>query len=1267
MKIRILVLTCLLAAMTNSALFAEWISIKPSKKDNKTQTTESIKTAPQVSVVKQNMNEIVFNVDVFGFDVKSISENGNNYKSIDLLTESTFSKNPGSPELPCIVKNIAVPVGEKITITTSSNESVSNFYNYKIAPQRESFYEGSAVTDLYENNQSYSLNDLYPAKNYEVVNAGIFRDFQIAQVKIYPIRYIPAQNSIEVNSQLSVSIKFENSDSPLLASNKTIHIAPSFAQLYKATIMNYESIIAGSNNVKEDGHDVMLAIVPDAFYNSFLPYAQWKTRAGVQTIITKFSEINANADNPDIIRDYIKKAYEEWEYPPTYVLLVGDYGAFPVKYSVYPDYTLIDEDYFGKVSGDDFFPEIMVGRFPAKETSTLDILVAKAMKYEKTPYMAETDWYKHATVCSNNAYASQPETKRYTRSIMINDGGFTKVDTLMSNGSTEGYGGGCTVDLQDIIDALSEGRSFLNYRGEAWTTGWSTKCYKFQTTDVSDVNNVDKLTFVTNIGCGVNKFDVGGGNCFGEAWLKLGTKTKQRGACAFIGPTSNSHTAYNNQIDKGIYRGLFQEGLTTPAQALLRGKLLMNDVFGSDDHWVKYQFELFCLLGDPSLQIWREVPRYVTLTKPDFLPVGFSQGEFIVKYKDNNQVAKKALVCLSGDGVFETAYTDDNGRVVFSINSTKEIQLNLTVRGIDIYPLLDSISTKNEQIHLYPFGNATVTDPQGNNNNLINPSEKCHIKYLIKNSGSNTANNVSVKLSFENENNANMITTTSVSLGDIAANSDGKSCEFDFSTKNNCTSEMKLPFKMEISSTQEKFVYYLKEKVAACDLTYKSYKIDETVGTKNNRMDPGETVYLYVTAKNIGKDDARKVKATLSCDSSLITIIESVSTCESIATNSDNSAAQFKFKVFADYDIPLNTDIYFKIKFETTNDVYKYSDEDIFELTVSPLNRVDPTGPDGFGYYIYSNTDTLYNQAPKYDWLDISTIGNELTDLTYYQDVCSTVDIPFSFKYYDDDFSNISINNLGWFAFGSSNQTGNQMSKLPNAYAYQRMVAVSWADYLFGWGSQEANIKTYYDQAKHRFIIQWSNLLSYSISENQDYNTFQAILLDPAYYPTQSGNGEIIIQFKKIYVISTNCVGFQNHSGEYGLTYIYNSSFDKTGNILEDGTTLKITTEMPTLIDLSVNEKFINKFDIIVSPNPSTGNSIISISDLAEGNVVIKTYNSAAQLVNTNDYGYHNSGTVNYSWLGNDPAKNTLPNGNYISIVYLNGIPVCQTNIVLSK
>ncbi|NTW89194.1 MAG: hypothetical protein HGB26_08820, partial [Desulfobulbaceae bacterium] len=75
----------------------------------------------------------------------------------------------------------------------------------------------------------------------------------------------------------------------------------------------------------------------------------------------------------------------------------------------------------------------------------------------------------------------------------------------------------CTVDLDDVLDAVNDGRSFLNYRGEGWSSGWQASCYNFQTSDVSGLNNGERFTFVTSIGCGVAMFDTwGDNNCFGE-------------------------------------------------------------------------------------------------------------------------------------------------------------------------------------------------------------------------------------------------------------------------------------------------------------------------------------------------------------------------------------------------------------------------------------------------------------------------------------------------------------------------------------------------------------------------------------------------------------------------------------------------------------------------------------------------------------------------------------------------------------------------------
>ncbi|MEZ5196606.1 MAG: C25 family cysteine peptidase [Bacteroidales bacterium] len=141
---------------------------------------------------------------------------------------------------------------------------------------------------------------------------------------------------------------------------------------------------------------------------------------------------------------------------------------------------------------------------------------------------------------------------------MIVDGGFT-VDTMMSDP-------GCTYSNTDVVNAINEGRSYLNYRGEGWTTGWWATCTPMTNTQVSGLANGQKFTFVTSIGCGVAMF--ASGESFGETWLELGTISNPRGAAAFIGPAGNTHTTYNNKIDKGIYVGMLKK-LTLQAEHFL--------------------------------------------------------------------------------------------------------------------------------------------------------------------------------------------------------------------------------------------------------------------------------------------------------------------------------------------------------------------------------------------------------------------------------------------------------------------------------------------------------------------------------------------------------------------------------------------------------------------------------------------------------------------------------------------------------------------------
>ena len=427
--------------------------------------------------------------------------------------------------------------------------------------------------------------------------------------------------------------------------------------------------------------------MPDEFVESFKSYADWKRHSGTDIHITKFSDIDATSSNPIKIKNHITDAYQNWDHPPTYVLIVGDDGVFPKKIVSY-DYSFPNEDYFVEIEGDDYFPEMMIGRFTNQGDYRMQVMINKFLKYETEPYTEDPNWFRKGICCSNNEYESQVGTKRFTANVMMEDGNFISVDTLMND--EDPYNGiPCSMDLNDVINAVNDGRSFLNYRGEGWSSGWWASCTPFQTENVSGLNNGEKFTFVTSIGCGVAMFDASGGNCFGEEWVQLGTITSPRGGVAFVGPTSNSHTTYNNKIDKGIYVGMFREGMDTPGQTLLRGKLYMYNVFG-DTYWVEYHYRVYCILGDPSIHIWKDTPLPVIVDHQ----IVSSNLEATLIHESSGLPVDSAQLTVTGDSFFATGFTNEEGiaNLDLPIDSYTQL-LTLTVRGGNVIPHQEIIET----------------------------------------------------------------------------------------------------------------------------------------------------------------------------------------------------------------------------------------------------------------------------------------------------------------------------------------------------------------------------------------------------------------------------------------------------------------------------------------------------------------------------------------------------------------------------------------------
>ena len=1231
-----------IAAFLPFEMFADWVPLDKNKSAN---------TPPAVQLISDDNNGTVIKVDISGFDVKEFISNGKSYQAIDLLTD-IFSTQAGSPELPQIAKILAIPDQAGISVDILETGEIYTFKDIHVPPARPSWFEGSPEPLYEESAKSYQSNGVYPTEIAVVENPSVFRDFRIARVVISPVRYNPAKKELQVASSITVRINYNSGPAVNPKTSAKRPISPSFARLYRSTIFNYQSVLDNLYGGKEMGHDLMLCIMPDEFVASFQIYADWKRQSGTDIHVTKFSDIGANANNPDIIRNHILDAYNNWEITPTYVLIVGDAGVFPYKIVTYPDYSFPNEDFFVELEGNDYFPEMMIGRFTNQGDYRMQVMINKFLLYEQNPYTANSAWFKKGICCSNNAYVSQVETKRFAAERMINEGGFTSVDTMMSDGN--GWGSGCTYHVSDIVSAINNGRSWLNYRGEGWYSGWSASCYGFQASDVSGLSNGEMFTFVTSIGCGVAGFHSSGGNCFGEEWVQLGSLTAPRGACAFIGPTSNTHTTYNNKIDKGIYVGMFPEGLDTPGQALLRGKLYMYNVYGNE-YYVEYHYKIYCVLGDPSIHIWKDIPQEVEVDHITATLVGNNLLEITTTYASNSQPVADAVVCVTGNDIFVTDSTDVFGKAYIEVFPDAPETLTVTVRGGHVIPYQGTITVTQPQQQVMPVGAPLIMDTDGNQDGLVNPNEHCNVTFTLKNWGTITANNVQATLTTSDPDFVEILTTTPVSFGNLVPGASFTGSPMQVFVKPNCQVGQEVTIHLQVTSNTSTWEYDQDITVTGCVLMQQQYVVyDNETGNMNFRLDPGETVKIVLSVKNVGEDIAPNVMANLSSSDPYIIIDDSEGSFGNININNVSLNAENSFMLTLDGSCPTGYWPDLSLQLYTVNGNYSY--EIISDLNIPAGYPVpaDYTGPDAYGYYAYASTDAFYESTPVYNWFEIEGVGNQINVPQLLSDYTETVSLPFTFKYYGVDYNSIRVSTDGWIAFGSGTQVAPVNTGLPNNDNVSSMAAAFWDDLHDPDFLTEGDLFYYHDNTNHRFIVQWDSISHNGFTFDPNREVFQVILIDPAYNNTTTGDGEIIFQYKDIKDHSSNTVGIENQAQNIGLQYVFNENYNPTAATLNNQLAIKFTTQPPcpsliTSIDEGAYPGIVpSAYGLEQNiPNPFDKHTLIHYSLPVKSDVTLMVYNVRGELVRTLQSGQQKAGKYAVEWNGLNDDQLPVSSGIY--------------------
>ncbi len=414
-----------------------------------------------------------------------------------------------------------------------------------------------------------------------------------------------------------------------------------------------------------------------------------------------------------------------------------------------------------------------------------------------------------------------------------------------------------------------------------------------------------------------------------------------------------------------------------------------------------------------------------------------------------------------------------------------------------------------------------------------------------------------------------------------------------------------------------------------------------------NEDSDGETVKVYVSILNSGKDVAPDVLGVLTSNDPYITIEDATGSFGTLDTAEVAINTTTQFIVTVSQFCPTNYFAEYSLLLNTQNGNYPYEVTCNFTIPVSVPIPTDFTGPDEYGYYAYSNEDSIYEQSPDFDWMEINETGTAIT-IPNTSEYTETVSLPFTFKYYGIDYENVRISTDGWMAFGSGSQTSYSNNVLPFDDNVNNMVAVLWEDF-FNDDNNDGDIYYYHDIVNHSFIVEWDSVAHWSSSDVREI--FQAVLLDPAYYDTPTGDGEIIFQYKKLSRTESSSIGIENDLQDIGLLYVYDNNYDSTASLLKGGTAIKFTTEPPhTSVSIDENTDVVFNSDVLGQnyPNPFISQTWINYMLVEQSNITLKIYNLSGELIQTLFDGRQAEGKYTIEWNGTNEKGNRVSPGIYI-------------------
>ncbi|MGC1121240.1 MAG: C25 family cysteine peptidase [Candidatus Methanofastidiosia archaeon] len=558
------------------------------------------------------------------------------------MPHTQFLAESGKPLLPSFGRYVQIPRNCHYSVTVEPGNPVY-FDNILILPAQELLVDSKKRYRFEYDREFYNTDTVYPEDLVEVTGPLTIDDYRALLIHVRPLQYNPASKRLTGFSTLTVTIHLEPSSGEAESVDTKMN-----KKAYGNFFLNPVRGVGFRVGITPAVMGALLAgqgpefiiIYYSQFREAAGKLAYWKTMRGLSTEIVPLEQVGTSVK---AVKEYIRRRKRVAGSRLQYVLLFGDVEVIPAEkitggpsgHNITDYYYCTEED---PTRSDQYvLPWLSVGRIPVQTEEQGLAVIDRIISYERDP--PESPHYYEKMVCAayfqDKGKRDGREDRAYVKTMetiaahMAGLGFKVERVYVTSNPEIKEYVDGSQVPetvkthifnekeaTKKLIQAVSEGCLLIGHRDHGSATGWVHPAFKIP--DLESITS-DTPSIFYSINCLTGRFDLKRPReCFAEELLSM-----EGGAPSLIAATRPSHTWLNDDLMKALFDALWS-GVIPTFPGFTASYTIKNNRIGDVLNYaktylpltlsggrrnIKDHLEIYHVIGDPTLEIWKEYPR----------------------------------------------------------------------------------------------------------------------------------------------------------------------------------------------------------------------------------------------------------------------------------------------------------------------------------------------------------------------------------------------------------------------------------------------------------------------------------------------------------------------------------------------------------------------------------------------------------------------------------------------------------------------------------